>query len=289
MSNLEQIKTFIMVVEENSFAAAARKRRISTAAISRQVTNLETSLGVQLLKRTTRRLMLTEMGQKYFEHCKNALAELATAEDAINNAQQEPTGILRITSNRYFAFKVILPRLGDFMAQYPKLKLDLEIAERFPNIEKEKIDILVGTTLEGDKNLVRRRIAMTQQIVCAAPRYLKKFGTPEKPGDLVKHQILAHSGLRSMTNTMTFKANRQVVVQPCAYINDAGALMSAAEQGLGIIKLRDYMLEEVLEKKRLVEILKKYREPAQPIYYYYQANRYLETKIRCFIDFYFPD
>jgi DNA-binding transcriptional LysR family regulator len=233
--------------------------------------------------------MLTEMGQKYFEHCKNALAELATAEDAINNAQQEPTGILRITSNRYFAFKVILPRLGDFMAQYPKLKLDLEIAERFPNIEKEKIDILVGTTLEGDKNLVRRRIAMTQQIVCAAPRYLKKFGTPEKPGDLVKHQILAHSGLRSMTNTMTFKANRQVVVQPCAYINDAGALMSAAEQGLGIIKLRDYMLEEVLEKKRLVEILKKYREPAQPIYYYYQANRYLETKIRCFIDFYFPD
>ncbi len=141
--------------------------------------------------------------------------------------------------------------------------------------------------MEGPKDYVRRRIATTQEIVCAAPAYLKKWGVPQKPSDLTKHPILMHSGAPKLVNTLLFKGDTEVTVQPIAYFNDAKALVECTINGMGISKLRDYMMEQEIAKGRLVEILPSYRTPAQSIYLYYQANRYLQPKIRSFIDFYF--
>lgn len=289
MHNFDQIQTFITIVEEKSFAAAAHKLGLSTAAVSRQIARLEEALGTKLLQRTTRKISLTDSGEQYFLHCKNALNELTAAQAIIANKKNEPEGVLRVMSNRYLAFTHILPRLADFMKQYPKLQVDLELAERLPDFEKEKIDLALGLSLEGPADSIRKRVATTQQIVCASPGYLKKHGTPKTPADLETHHILAHSGSRELATKISFKNKKEIDVKPIFYVNDAQALLACALKNMGIIKLRDYMVQDALEKKQLVEVLESYREPAQSIYLYYPSSRYLPIKIRFFIDFYFGE
>src|SRR5690348_16218076 len=121
MSKFEQIASFIAVVEENGFAAAARKNNLSRAAISRQIAALETKLGVQLLQRTTRQVALTEIGAQYYQECKTALQHFNAAENLIAGSQRVVTGVLRIVSNRYFAIQHLLPRLAAFMQLHPQL------------------------------------------------------------------------------------------------------------------------------------------------------------------------
>src|ERR1700721_44524 len=121
MSKFDRIAIFISVTEENGFANAARKRGVSTAAISRQIATLESELGAQLIQRTTRQISLTDLGLEYYQHCKKTFSALLEAEAAITNSQQEATGTLYITSNRHFASKYLIPRLPEFMQQNPKL------------------------------------------------------------------------------------------------------------------------------------------------------------------------
>lgn len=156
MNKLERIKAFISVVEQNGFAAAARKGGVSTAAISRQVARLESDLKAELLQRTTRQISLTEIGAKYYQHSKRALAELAEAEMAISDSRDEPTGLLSVTSSRYFAVKYLLPHLPEFMALNQKLRIKVELAERFPDLAEENIDLIFGVSMNGPSALVRR-------------------------------------------------------------------------------------------------------------------------------------
>src|SRR5262249_45172541 len=144
MSKFERIATFISVIEENGFAAAARKKGVSTAAISRQIAALESELDVQLLNRTTRQISLTEIGEEYYQQCKNALSALQEAENAITTSKNEATGTLHIMTNRYFAITYLLPRLSEFKRLNPNVIIHFQLAERFPNLEKEGIDILFG-------------------------------------------------------------------------------------------------------------------------------------------------
>src|SRR5689334_5110507 len=136
MSKLERIDAFIKVVEENGFSAAAKKQQISTAAISRLISRLESDLNVQLLKRTTRQLVLTDIGVLYYQQCKNAIAGLKEAENLIANNQSQATGSLSIVSNRYFAMTYLIPRLADFMAANINLQITVDLAERFPDFDK---------------------------------------------------------------------------------------------------------------------------------------------------------
>ncbi|MBA3660929.1 MAG: LysR family transcriptional regulator [Gammaproteobacteria bacterium] len=288
MSKLERIHAFMAVVEQNGFAAAARKEGVSTAAMSRQVARLESDLKAELLQRTTRQLSLTEIGAEYYQHAKKALAELAEAEIAISDSRSEPTGILSITSSRYFAIKYLLPRLPEFMALNPKLKIKVELAERFPDLTLENIDLIFGVSMEGPATLIRRRVATTRYILCASPAYLEKYGEPRIPADLSKYHYITHS-MRKPDNVVTFKNNKKIYVEPILWLNDSRAMCECAIQGMGIVKLHDYILAAALEKGSLVEILPKFSECEQPVYLYYQQSRYLQPKIRRFIDFYTSD
>lgn len=285
MNKLAWITTFIDVVEENGFAAAAKKQKISTAAVSRQIARLEQMLGVQLLKRTTRQFSLTEIGQQYYEHCKNALNEITTADRLVAGSRQEPSGLLKVTSNRYFAEEYLLPRLPKFMATYPKLRLNLELAERFPNLAQENIDVLFGVSMEGPVDLVRKPVMSTRYVMCASPAYLKQHGIPKTPNDLVKHHYITHS-MRKPANIITFKHSKEIHIDPILSLNDSRAMCQCAIQGLGIVKLHDYMVADAIQSKQLIEILSDYQEPKITVYLYYQSSRYLQPKIRKFIDFF---
>lgn len=285
MSKLEQINAFIAVVDQNGFAAAARKNGVSTAAISRQVSRLEFDLKAELLQRTTRQITLTEVGVEYYKHAKKALAELAEAEMVISDSQGEPAGILSVTSNRYFAVKYLMPRLPAFMALYPQLRVKLELAERFPDLVKENIDLIFGVSMEGPEALVRRRVATTRYILCASPVYLAQYGEPRTPADLSKHHYITHS-MRKPDNVVPFKNNKEIYVEPILWLNDSRAMCECAIQGIGIVRLHDYIVADAIEDGSLVEILPEFSEQEQPVYLYYQQSRYLQPKIRRFIDFY---
>jgi DNA-binding transcriptional LysR family regulator len=288
MSKLERINAFISVVEQNGFAAAARKDGVSTAAISRQVARLEFDLKAELLQRTTRQISLTEIGAEYYQHSKKALAELAEAEMAISDSRGEPTGILRVTSSRYFAVKYLIPQLPEFMALNPKLRVKVELAERFPDLTKENIDLIFGVSMEGPEALVRRRVATTRYVLCVSPAYLEKYGEPRVPADLSKHYYITHS-MRKPDNVVTFKNNKEIYVEPILWLNDSRAMCECAIQGMGIVRLHDYIVTDALEDGSLVEILPEFCEREQPVYLYYHQSRYLQPKIRRFIDFYTSD
>ncbi len=285
MSKLERIATFISVVNENGFAAAARKKGVSTAAVSRQITALENELGTQLLQRTTRQLTLTEMGDEYYQQCKKTLNELFDAEVALSQSKNEATGILHVMANRYFAITHILPKLPEFMRLNPSLRVSFQLAESFPNLEKDGIDILFGVSVEGSDELVRRRVATTRYVLCASPTYLKKYGKPKNPLDLTKHFYITHN-MRKPNNAIEFKNGKTIHVNPLLWLNDSYAMRECALQGMGIVNLHDYMVADALSDGRLVEVLHEYQEPEKQIYLYYRKSRHLQPKIRRFIDFY---
>lgn len=285
MNKLECITAFIAVVEKKSFAGAAKKCGISTAAISKKITRLEFELKTKLLNRTTRKISLTEIGDQYYQHCKKLIQELIDAESDIMQNQSEVSGILNITSNRYFAMRYLLPKLSQFMALYPKLLIRVELAERIPNLDKEEVDIIFGVSAGGPDKLVRKRIANTRYVLCASPKYLEVNGTPKTPADLKQHRYITHM-MRMPDNVVKFKGNKEIVVKPILYLNDSRAMRECAIQNMGIVMLHDYVVVHALQDGRLVEFLSEYHEAQQPIYLYYQQSRYLQPKIRKFIDFF---
>jgi len=285
MNKLACISALIAVIEENGFANAAKKQRVSTAAISRQITALERYLGVTLLKRTTRKLSLTSQGLAYVQECKQTLLSLQNAEAAIKSGQQEASGQLHILSNRYFAEKHLIPKLKDFMQNHPLLTIKLELAERFPDFSKEDIDIAFGISMEGPMGLVRRQVASTRYVLCAAPSYLTAYGTPKNPQELIKHRYITHS-MRQPDDIIVLENNLEILVQPVLWFNDSRAMCEAAISGLGIARLHDYVVQDALVTGALSEVLPDYHRKMIPIYLYYQKNRFLQPKIRKCIDYF---
>ena len=285
MSKFSRITAFIAVVEEHGFAAAARKQQVSTAAISRQVARLESELNTLLISRTKRQISLTEIGAQYYEQVKKTIDELYEAELAIEDSQTVATGLLTVTSSRYFATQHILPRLPEFMALNPQLRVNLELAERFTDLAEEGIDLIFGMSIESSLSLVRKRVADTRYILCCSPNYLKQYGTPEVPSDLSKHRYITHS-MRKPNNKLILKGNKELEVNPVLWLNDRRAMRDCAIAGMGIVNLHDYIVEDAIQSGDLVEILYGFQETVTPVYLYYQQRRYLQPKIRNFIDFY---
>lgn len=283
ISSFERILTFVKVVEANSYVAVANEMNLSRAAISKQIAALEEEIGMKLIERTTRRLSLTADGALYYAQCKRLLEVADEMSEMVSTMRKEPTGTLNLFCARYFGEQFVVPYLGEFLEAYSKVKVNLRLEERIPNFEKENVDILIGVSMPGPFDSIRRKISQTRYIYCASPSYLEHFGTPQKLTDLVHHRYITHS-MRMPDNVLIF-GNQQVTLDPYLRINDAWAMLTCALNGLGIIKVHDYIVKESLQMGKLVEVLAPYSQEEYPIYLYYMQNRYLSPKIRHFIDF----
>ena len=175
MSKYERLVTFVTVFEEASFAACAKKLKISPAAVSKQISTLEKELGFMLFTRSTRKLALTEAGLHYFEQAKKVIREMAEIDALAQEVQKEPFGMLKVASLRYYAEHSILPHLPAFLNTYPKLQLNLELIERFPDLDREEIDIVVGLSRPLSLDSIQKTIGYTDYCMCASKKYLKKL------------------------------------------------------------------------------------------------------------------
>lgn len=284
MTKLKSMKVFSLAIEQGSIVRAAKLLNISKAAASKHIIDLENNLNAQLLQRTTRSLKLTEVGALYYDSVKKIFLAIHDSESIVEKIHEKPIGTLRITSHRYFGEKYIVNHLKKFIDRYPTLKIDFELADRFPDLVKENIDILCGVGHEGPDHLVRRKISSAYHILCASPEYLSKYGTPKIPDDIKSHQYITHS-FRNPDNLLTFNNGKEINIDYSLRVNDSQAMMRFALQGLGIIRIHNYIAEQSINDGKLIEILKKYREPEKSIYVFYQKQNIIQTKVRLFLDF----
>lgn len=284
MTEFSQMRTLILVSELGSLAAAAHELNISPAAVSKQLTRLEEELGLQLLLRTTRKVELTEVGENYCAQCRRIFEEVEAANDLVSNVKMIPSGALKVFSGRHFAATYIIPHLKEFLFKYPKIELTLELAERMPDINSEAIDVLIGMSISATGNVIQKRISSTYYSYCASPEYLRAFGKPEKPADLINHRYITHS-MRKPDNELIFPNKEQIKVTPYLHVNDTETMLKLALDGLGIVKLHHYVVMEALKRRTLIELLSSYAEAEIPLYAAFPQRRFIPSKVRCFIDF----
>ncbi len=285
MSKFDRMATFVAVFQEGSFAAAARKLSISSAAVSKQISVLEQELGFELLHRSTRKLSLTDAGSFYFEQADKILREMAEIDSLALEMRKEPFGTLKVAAQHHYANTYILPRLNTFLKRYPKIHLNLELMERFPDTQREAIDIVIGISRTTSETAIQKTIGRTHYVLAASPAYLEEFGIPKQPQDLKTHRYINHS-LRIPVHTTKFKDGLELYLEPYLLLNDTAAMKECALNGIGIVKLHRYVVDEALNSGELIEILADYNEPEQPIYASYSPHKHVPPKIRCFLDFF---
>lgn len=285
MVDLAEMRLLVLIAELGSLAAAARKLKVSPAAVSKQLTKMEKELKIQLLLRSTRRVELTDIGRDYCVQCQRVLEEASQADALISQMQVIPSGALYVLSNPHFAASYIVPYISKFLSKYPQVHLNLELGERIPNLCEEAIDVVIGMSISASGDVIQKKIATTSYVYCASPEYLKAFGKPKKPEDLKKHRYMTHS-MRRPDDIVKFDEGKTVAVQPYLRVNDAETLLKLALAGLGVVKLHRYVVQDYIKSGNLLELFTKENRSEIPIYVAYPQRRFVPSKIRCFVDFF---
>lgn len=283
-ANPSQMRTFLVLCDAGSIAGAARRLGLSAPAVSKQLAALEGSLEVSLLERSTRRMVLTPAGQLFRRHATETLRLLDERESrCLSLMRGEPSGTLRVVAARWLGETCLVPRLDDFLKACPGVELQLELAERFPDMEREEIDLIFGMSMPGSNGMVRRTLGMTAYWLCAAPDYLARHGVPETPDQLAGHRLIGHSE-RPMEPVL-LRDGRQVEMRPMLRLNDTKAMITAARQGLGIAWLHHYMVCEAVAGGELCRLLSDWERPPLDLSLFYRASGRGLPSLRHFIDF----
>ena len=288
MDRFTSLTVFARVVANGSFAGAARQLNMSPAAVSTHIQALEARLGTRLLNRTTRSLALTEVGQVFYERSAHILAELEETERLAGELQKAPRGLLRVNVTPSFGDLHVAAAAADFTAIHPDLSVELIATSRFVDLVEEGFDLAVRTEPPPESSLIARRIAPVRLVVCAAPAYLEKHGTPQRPADLAAHNCLRLSELSFRDEWCLTGADDKEVWIPVSgtlRANTTAALRTAALHGQGLVLLPTFLVGDDLKTGRLVPLLSGYAPAEAAIRAMYPHSRHLSAKVRIFIDF----
>jgi DNA-binding transcriptional LysR family regulator len=288
MDKFESIRAFTKVVEEEGFAAAARKMGLSRSAVNKLIINLEDRLGVQLLYRTTRQVTPTDTGRAFYDRCLDILSSLEEAELAVSQQHREPQGTLKINAPMSFGISCLGEKIAEFMTRYTDIKIQLTLEDRFVDAIAEGYDLVIRIgSPQSSPSLVAHHIAILPRVVCAAPSYLTTKKIPQKPSELKNHSCL-HYGY-STTGCqwqLTHKEQEErVSIDGVLYSNNGEVLRDAAVKGLGIAMLPTFIVEKELERGELEIILPQYHPTELTLCVIYPVNRHLSTKVRLFTQF----
>jgi DNA-binding transcriptional LysR family regulator len=288
MESLPALRLFRAIADLGSFAAAARSIGLSPAGASKAIAELEADLGTRLFNRTTRRLNLTEAGSLYLEQVRRALGELEEARDQLANLNAEPTGLLRVSAPMTSSLVLLTERIPEFLCQYPKVSLDLDLNDRRVDLVRDGFDLALrgGHRLE-DGNLMSRKIGALCHVLCAAPVYLERCGVPQVPEDLAQHECIRFS-LSGHAHEWTFLRNDQTVRQRITgryQVASSLAVRDALRAGFGLSLIPRAYVAEDLANGRLVQLLQGWTTPDVTVYALYPSRRHLPPKVRAFIEF----
>lgn len=287
---LAAMQVFIAVVDGGSFSEAARRLGVSQPSVSRQINGLEAHLGVRLLQRTTRRLGLTEAGRIYYDKAREVQRSVLDANQAVSGFYDRPSGLLRISAPHTWAEAKIAPHLGEFLHLYPDINLELQCDDRIQDMVGQQLDLVLRVGRATDSSYIAIPFADVQLVLCATPDYIRQHGDPKTLADLNNHLFITYRHFTTLIcerdgSHTTLTLNSRVA-------NDSvNAMISCAEQHLGLSVLPDLLVQDALHQGRLRRLLPEYgfsihNLPVNQVFAMYPSRKKTAPKVRAFIDFF---
>lgn len=281
--SFDGIPEFVAVAETQGFTSAANKLNVSTSHISRQIAKLEQRLGVALFARSTRKVKLTDAGERYYQHCLILVDGITSANEEVGSQQVELSGTLRVSAAGEFAEQYIVPKLIEFAQLHPSLKLDIDFNSNMVDFVQEGVDFSIRYGQLKDSSLIARKLVDRHLVAAASQTYLNKNGTPKHPSDLKEHNCVIAN-----TDLWRFEENNKpltVKVNARWRSNSGRSLVKASEADLGVCYMPRSSFADSIESGRLVEILKPYWSSHITTWIVYANRQYLPTRARMAIDF----
>jgi len=285
VTELEDLRSFVEVVDSGGLNRAAARLGVSKSIVSRRITRLEAELGTRLLTRTTRGISPTEAGAEFKARCDRILSEIAEARDAVAQQGRSVRGRLRLSAPLAFGVRHLAPILGDLARLHPALELDVAYTDRVVDLLGERFDAAIRIGSLSDSSLVVRRIAPVHAVLVASPDYLSRHGRPGTPQDLTEHECLIYTG--SLVPEWHFRSgNRPIAIRPQGRLrSDSGdAILQWAIAGLGIADAPSFMVSDAIESGALEPLLLDYSRPEYGIHVVRPPGSYVPGKIRILID-----
>jgi DNA-binding transcriptional LysR family regulator len=286
MDQLENMRLFVRVAEQGSFAAIAQQLGVARSVVTRKVAGLEAQLGVKLIARSTRRLSLTSAGAGYLEKCREILNLVEAAATEMAEDRQVPRGSIRVSLPLIFGVRYLAPLLLDFGSRYPELDLDLDFSDRRINLIEEGIDLSVRITDYLGPREVTRRLGSSRMAVVAAPSYLERHGEPMHPADLAAHQCLSYTFADNSAWQFVVDGQlRGFPVHGRLQANNGDVLLDAAVRGLGIAREPIFIAGPALAAGSVREILVDFPIPELGIHAILPGSRHVPHRIRMLVEF----
>lgn len=285
MDRLGQLRVFIAVAEEQGFAAAARKLQTSPPAVTRMVAALESSLGVQLLVRTTRAVRVTDAGQQYLEHARQILDAMQAADEAVSGESAAPRGKVNVTAPALFGRLHVLPIVIEYLNTYPETEVETLFVDRLVDFVDDGLDIGIRIGELPDSSLRATRVGEVRSVLVASPGYLKLNGIPESPDALKQHTIVASSaGEFSRNWKFSDVSARGIRVNPRLTTTTNDAAIEAAALGFGITRVVSYQVTAECESGELKRILQDWEPAPLPVHIVHREGRFTTGRIRTLIE-----
>ena len=286
MDRLAALELFVRVVESGSFSAAARERRLSQPAASKQVAALERALGVRLLHRTTRKVTPTDEGLAYYDRAREAVQSLREAAAAVRTREAGLGGTLHVATSVGFGRVSVAPRVAAFLAAHPRLSIDLHMADAYVDLVREGIDVAIRVGELRDDGLIARRIGQSERVVVAAPDYVARHGEPNEPADLARHNCIVYTGLATV-DRWPFEAGEEVetvAVRGNLRCTSGEGVLGAVLASAGITCAPLWQVGPEIAARRLKRLLPRHRPLPLPIHAVWPTSRRLSPRVKAFVD-----
>lgn len=291
MDKLRAMALLVATAQTGSFSQTGRKFGLSPASVSRQIGELEARLGVTLVHRSTRNLVLSEAGQLYVRQAEMILASVDAADAGMSAMQQVPTGVLRVHSRTMFGVSVLAPLQVEFARRYPDVMVELHLSEKPVRLREEGYDLDFRIAPPQEAGLMRKRLFLSQRIIVASPDYLARAEPITAPGDIRAHNCLVY-WINGDPVTWRFRKDRAVeeIQVPANFASNNGqVLLEAAKAGQGLALLDDYTVADDLAAGRIVRVLPDYRITnttfEEGIYATFLEGIQIPLKLRVYLDF----
>lgn len=284
MDRLQQFFIFTEVAKRQSFSEVAHRLDLPRSTVTSAIQQLETHYGVRLFHRTTRKVSLTQDGQRILPECQNLLFDYEQLEQLIQTQKQHYRGTLKISMPSRIVHQVIIPELSDFYQRYPDIHLQLNSSDDMTDLIEKGIDCVVRVGELDSSSLIARLIGHLVMVNCASAGYLEQYGMPEQLEDLSHHKLINYAGAVGEKQGEFVYQGGTVMMDSTLSVNNTEAYSAAACAGLGIIQVPYYDVQDKIEQGILVEVLSAYSAPSLPLNILYPNRSYIPKRLEVFMN-----
>lgn len=288
MDQLAEMRVFVHAIERGTFAGAASAMNLTPSAVSKLIARLETRLGVRLINRTTRKLSLTAEGETYFASGRRLVDAVDGLEQEVAASAAQPRGLLRINTTVSFGVQHLAPAIIEFHRRYPEVRVNLSLSDRPVNLHEEQVDVALRVGPFSDSSLLSRKVGEIGRVICASPQYIKQFGEPKRPQDLIDHKciVFAVPG-RGRWAFKTADGGIDYIDVAGTFSTDSHeCMLQLALHGAGIARLADFQVVRPIRKGQLVTLLADHHHPEPtPAFAIYPPGTQKIPRVRVFLEF----